>query len=334
MSAAQRVAEAEAAAVAYQIALTKIGASVIAEALLLWKREVPPTGGVSAYSSWIRKAVALIMRKRQEARKLARAYIRLERALRTGYTIADASDKTASVSLNDLRAEFRQAAGPAAADPLPGSSDNPNIPVEHVPGLDADAERQDREAQQEIQTALGNLGPANLDRKLKGIDTDKPASDVDAERQRAHDEAAARQAAAAERIATNAARGELWQTIDKDRRAIGYIRLSRTGTPCGWCAMLISRGPVYKTKRSAENSIYGDGDLYHDNCHCYAMPVYSDKEYQTSPLYALNREYQALWPKATQGLGGKSALTAWRRYIRTTQRSQAGRSTTQAAQEA
>jgi hypothetical protein len=328
VSTASRAAEAEKATIAYQIALTKIGAATIAEALGLWRSNPPESPAAAA--SWMSKAIALVMRRRAEARALARAYYRLERALRTGFTVTDPSDRQSSTTLNDLRNEFRQAAGPDAPGP---STDNPTIPVEPIPGLDADAARQDREAEQEIRTALGNLGPLNLDKKLSGIDTDRPASEVDAERESARDQAGARQAAAAERIALNGARGELWGATSKDRRALGYIRLSRTGTPCGWCAMLISRGPVYKSEATATTAVYGDGDLYHDNCHCYAVPVWTKADWQSNPLYALNREYQELWPQVTKGLGGDAALTAWRRFIRTQQRAQAARPT-RTAQEA
>lgn len=314
MSSASRALEAEKAAIVYQAALTKLGASVIAEALLIWQRDIPPTGGVSAAGYWMRAMTKLILGKRREARALARSYYRLERALRTGYTVADPTDTRSSIDLNELRSEFRDLAGPEA----PGfSADTQSIPVEPLADLDADADRLDREAQREIAIAVGNLGVKNLEKKLEEIDTKDTAEAVDAERQKAHDEAGARQAAAAERVTLNGARSEVWQIKQKDPRAIGYVRLSRTGTPCGFCAMLISRGPVYKSERSATESIYGDGDLYHDNCHCYAVPVWSREQFQTSDLYALNREYGELWPKVTEGLGGKAALNAWRRFITT-----------------
>ncbi len=319
MSTASRAKEAEQATIAYQIALTKIGAAVIAEALNLWNRDMPINGAKYAAGAWMTKVTVLIQRRRDQARQLARAYYRLERALRTGYTVTSGPrDKATSIGLNDLRTEFRDLAGPEA--PSPVAVDNPEVPVERLPEMDLDVKRQERDAVQEIRTVASALGPANLERKLDELDTEKPAAEVDEARQQAHEEAGARQAAAAERIALNGARSELWSATSRDKRAIGYIRLSRTGTPCGWCAMLISRGPVYKSKRTAETAVYGDGDLYHDNCHCYAVPVYSRTEYQTSDLYALNREYQELWPEVTKGLGGAAALSAWRRYIRSTQK--------------
>jgi hypothetical protein len=116
------------------------------------------------------------------------------------------------------------------------------------------------------------------------------------------------------------ARGQVWSLAQRDPRVIGYVRLSRSGTPCGWCAMLISRGPVYKSQRTAE---YADGDKYHDNCHCYAEPVYGREQYGDSALYALNRRYEQLWPQVTKGLRGKAALSAWRRFIRQEQASSA-----------
>lgn len=321
MSTTGRVAEAEKVAVVYQAALTKLGAEMIAEALLLWRQRMPTTGGVPPAISWLREVTLLILAKRRQARTLARSYYRLHRALITGTTIPEsATDQRARVTLNDLRSDFGALAGPEAP---PVSVDDEVIEVDPIEGLDTDADRLDREAQREIQTALGNLGAMNLQRKLEEIDTEKPAAEVDDERQKAHDEAGARQAAAAERIALNGARSETWQTMNKDPKALGYIRLSRTGTPCGWCAMLISRGPVYRstfTASTPEGGSFEDGDKYHDNCNCYAMPVFSKIDWETNPAYALNREYAEMWPKVTKGLGGKAALTAWRRYIRTTQK--------------
>jgi hypothetical protein len=59
-----------------------------------------------------------------------------------------------------------------------------------------------------------------------------------------------------------------------------------------------------------------DGDKYHDNCHRYAEPVFTREQFATSQLYALNRRYGELWPQVTKGLSGKSAVSAWRRFIR------------------
>jgi hypothetical protein len=338
-------AEADAASAAFHTALVAIGAKTVADALVLWE-DIPPTGRASAAASWLNTAIRLVMGRRRHSRELARAYYRLTRALLTGSTVADPyHPEPERVSLQDLREQFAQlaAAGPVRApagttEPVaagetedvigaPGAPSEPSeedeldrILVEEIEALREEEERLERAAEEELRTALEALGPKNLDRKLKDLDLDAPANEVDEQRKAAHKQAGARQAAAASRVAMNGARSTLWTHQERDSKALGYVRVSRTGTPCAWCAMLISRGPVYKSERSAtlaDNAAgYVDGDKYHDNCNCYAVPVFSLEQYAKSSLFRLNREYAQQWPQATQGLSGKSAVTAWRRFYR------------------
>jgi hypothetical protein len=58
------------------------------------------------------------------------------------------------------------------------------------------------------------------------------------------------------------------RTAGHDRRAVGWRRVT-DGNPCAFCAMLASRGPVYKDAASA------DGIQYHAHCGCTAEPAYS-----------------------------------------------------------
>ncbi|USH45843.1 hypothetical protein SEA_VIEENROSE_8 [Streptomyces phage VieEnRose] len=353
MTTPARAAEAERASVAFQTALSQIGARTVADALVLWQ-DVPPNARPETVSRWLARAIQMVLTRRGQSRELARAYYRLARALRTGTTVADPyHPEPTYVTLDTLRREFAALTGepqrpqegrnedaptegsgdssqpaqpPAeqpdedATEPDSESDDLDRILVEELEGLREEEERLEREARAELERHLQELGPKNLDRKLDKIDPSAPATDVDRSRADAHAEAGARQAAGAERIALNGGRSTVWNHAQRDRRVIGYIRLSRTGTPCGWCAMLISRGPVYRSERSAE---YGDGDKYHDNCHCYAEPVYTREQYNSSSLYALNRRYSELWPQVTKGLSGDAAISAWRRFIRTEQRAAA-----------
>ncbi|WIM95777.1 hypothetical protein ACTOB_007907 [Actinoplanes oblitus] len=334
MTSPVRAAEADQASTAFHLALTQLGVATIGDALTLWAG-VPPTRTAALSAAWLRRAIHLVMTRRARGRDLAMAYYRLVRALRTGTTVADPRRPDPPyVTLGMLRNEFAALTGPAPAAPAPaaddaaprtaadvpaldggraGDDDDDRILVEQLDALDRDLERLEQAAEKEARIALEELGPRNLDRKLADIDTSQPAELVDDLRDDAHRRAGTRQAATAERLVMNGARSTMWSAAERDRRAIGYIRLSRTGTPCGWCAMLISRGPVYRSQRSAE---YADGDRYHDNCHCYAEPVFDRGQYASSRLYALNREYQELWPKVTKGLSGKAALRAWRRFIR------------------
>ncbi|MEU6056977.1 hypothetical protein [Streptomyces sp. NPDC047097] len=349
MTTAARQAEADQASIAFQAALTQLGAGTVEEALLLWKA-VPATARVTTSTTWLRRAITLVMTRRRMSRDLARAYYRLVRALRTGSTVADPHHpEPRYVTLDVLRREFAELAGgaasgpPALGTPEPGAgvrsvasstppvvdeAGQPSRPpapsdrvrVEELPALSEGEERIEREAEAEARTVLEALGPANLERKTSQLDEGRPAREVDQAREEAHRQAGARQAAAAERLVNNGARSLVWHHAGRDRRVVGYIRLSRSGTPCGWCAMLISRGPVYRSRASAE---YGDGDKYHDNCHCTAEPIYSREQYGGSPLYDLNRRYEVLWPKVTRGLTGKAAVSAWRRHIRQEQKAAA-----------
>lgn len=347
-----RVEEAQRASASFAFALNAIGAQATAEALALWQ-DVPASPGAGT-GRWLNRVISALLPYRRQSRRTARTYYRLVRALQTGATIQDDQGTVEEdTTLGNLRKDFRDAyraavrpsAGPAAPAPSAGTDspreavsappappdggledDDDRILVEEIRGLEEEAERIERETDDELRNALEALGTSNLKRKIDAIDDTLPANVVDELRQKAKAEAGARQGAAAGRVVKNGARSDIWSAAQRDRRVLGYIRLSRTGTPCGWCAMLISRGPVYKTEKSAT---YDEGDLYHDNCNCYAEPVWSREQYNSSPLYALNREYARLWPQVTRGLSGKAAVSAWRRYIRQeAKRSQAARSST------
>jgi hypothetical protein len=258
-------------------------------------------------------------------RDLAMAYYRLTRALRTGATIRDPrKDEIIPVTLGDLRREFRELATPQAGGGE-GEDDDAKVLLEEIDHLREEEARIEKAAEEELRIALEALGPNYKKRLIEDLDDSKPASEVDAARKDAHDRAGARQAAAAARVAMDGARSAVWTYSSRDKRVIGYVRLSRTGTPCGWCAMLISRGPAYKSEKSAE---YSDGDKYHDNCQCYAEPVYTDEQYDNSSVFDLNRKYSEQWPRVTRGLSGKAALSAWRRFIRTEQAASRRRGTT------
>jgi len=332
-----------------QLALARIGAETVEEALALWEG-VNPSRMASTAARWLGEAITMIMTRREHSRNLAFAYYRLVRALRTGTTVADPFEPSSRyVTLEVLRREFAELAGVEgdleydddvdelgdepgpvdevvveladSADSGGSAGDDPDqVLVEEIEGLRREEERLEREAEREAEIVLRALGPDNLESKLDDEIAELKAREADALRDEAHRQAGMRQAAAAERLVLNGTRDHLDTAADKDPKAIGYVRLSRTGTPCGWCAMLIARGPVYKSGRSAE---YSEGTAYHDNDKCYSMPVFSRDEYNSSPLFHLNRKYAEEWPRVTKGLGGKDALSEWRRHIRAQKAKQA-----------
>lgn len=357
----QRAAEADAVTTAFIIALNQIGAGAIRDALAAWHSEVPVAGAPGAQARWLGRAARRVMQQRRQAALLAIAYYRLVRALRTGETVGP--DKGAT-TLGQLRADFnkltlgippavRKRAGLTAAVAGGGTQsateslseadrkrytqpqkdpetrgDADVIKVDRLPGWKTGDARLERGAEAEIREALANLGAGTLRRKTQDIKDDTPAKEADRARKEAHRLAGIRQAASSERVAMNGARSKVWDLADRDKRVLGYIRVSLTGTPCDFCAMLISRGPVYS---SAEKARFDEGDLYHDNCKCSVEPVFSQGQYE-SDLYALNREYSELWPKVTKGLHGEAARQAWRRYFYTTRK--AAQAAAQSAQEA
>lgn len=65
----------------------------------------------------------------------------------------------------------------------------------------------------------------------------------------------------------------------KDHRCVGYRRVS-DGNPCAFCAMLVTRGPIYLSRETAlfsENPNIPDGK-YHEHCGCTVEPIYGDWE--------------------------------------------------------
>jgi hypothetical protein len=84
------------------------------------------------------------------------------------------------------------------------------------------------------------------------------------------------------RVVLEPARTSTTDTIHANDRIIGYRRQTRD-KPCAFCAMLASRGAVYKSELTGEivgasGRVRGSrevGQSYHDNCGCVAVPVYS-----------------------------------------------------------
>lgn len=110
-------------------------------------------------------------------------------------------------------------------------------------------------------------------------------------------------------------RQTLMGAVREDGQAFGWERMTGPD-PCPFCAMLASRGSVYKSRESAELVGFGSdnvrrgfpaqygrirgtrqrGDSFHDNCNCYA-----EARYLGDPLISEeNRPYRELWNETTQ----------------------------------
>ena len=106
----------------------------------------------------------------------------------------------------------------------------------------------------------------------------------------------------------NGGRETLLTLVEADETALGWARVT-DGDPCAFCAMLASRGPVYKSAATA-------GFKPHDNCACVPEAVFA----RTADWPGDAREYQKLWYSATRGYSGKDAVNAFRRAYERQQR--------------
>lgn len=149
-----------------------------------------------------------------------------------------------------------------------------------------------------IRTSLLVTGPIGMKSRIgKGIHPDiaKAKALVDV-------------SGAASRHVLEGGRQLVTEAVAKDKVAIGYARVTDSD-PCAFCAMLASRGPVYKSRESAlTRRVPGENELhrYHDHCACQVEAVYST----TAEWPGRGREFEQLWIDSTAGK--KDALKAFR----------------------
>lgn len=107
---------------------------------------------------------------------------------------------------------------------------------------------------------------------------------------------------AASRLVINGARQAVLQAVSADAKAVAWMRVTASD-PCAYCAMLASRGPVYRTEQTA-------GFLAHAACRCVPQAVFSRADAKALRDNDLYKQ----WVAATRGYGGQDAINAWRRY--------------------
>ena len=332
MTTPEREREAHALAAIYLYAANALSVDAATDAqrlgLQMTTRNAATTG-----PRFLSTVVASTMGSRSLGLSLAVAFLRLFRALMTGFTFNPPGEQApARVDVRQLRSRFydlaneatrrsnRAILGTPPPTPIP-STVREGIQVE---ALDQETEREiaelDELHERQMTDLYQTLGPNLLEKKAQDLDTTLPADEVDERRDAEERTVRSRLASAGGWAARTGGRGILKLLGEKDSRQLGFARVSQTGTPCGFCAMLISRGPVYKSERSATlangAARYEDQNKYHLNCRCEAVPVYTDAQFNDHPIFDLNRRYMELWPEVTRGTSGKQALAVWRKYIR------------------
>jgi hypothetical protein len=98
--------------------------------------------------------------------------------------------------------------------------------------------------------------------------------------------------------------------VKNDPAALAWARVPSGDETCAFCTLLVSRGPVYKSRSTASST--DDGEPYHPNCDCVPVPVFNRNDWPGRDRYlAADRLYR----EATAGFKGRDALNALRRRL-------------------
>lgn len=104
--------------------------------------------------------------------------------------------------------------------------------------------------------------------------------------------------------------------VDEYRGAkIGWARVLTGAESCGFCQMLVSRGPVYRSEQTASR-IGGSQKAYHDHCDCETVLVRDDEDWEGREEY---ERLEQIWMQSTVGASGQSALRAFTQAVKAAQ---------------
>lgn len=107
-----------------------------------------------------------------------------------------------------------------------------------------------------------------------------------------------------------AGRETLIFSAETDSARPGWARVLTGRENCAWCAMLASRGPVYRSESSA--LVRDDGRRFHDGCDCLVVPVFDRSSW---PGKAQADRLLQFWQDSTRGQSGGDAVNAFRRAL-------------------
>jgi len=149
-----------------------------------------------------------------------------------------------------------------------------------------------------LESALDVTGPVEFKKAIAAGKTPQQAMDA----------AAVRMVGSTQYLALEGGRSVMQRSIGADEMATGWSRVTDSD-PCAWCAMLASRGPIYKSAQTAGDPRQG-GNRYHDHCGCQAWPAFTLDE----PFIGLADQLYSDWRRVTSGTGGRDAVNASRRW--------------------
>lgn len=303
-------------------------------------------------ASFFEAALGLVRLRRHQVQAIVIPFMRLYRALATGSTfqpIFDAEPET--IQLSKLRADFVDAVTRYAPEALESGvvhdhhpndgldqetvvsnpDDSPfepydieryrdeldDILTEEIERLEEILDAEERRAEAEAEAVINNLGPELLKERLAKLEDEETTSArvVDDLQEEEHGKVGIAVSAHAERMVQNGGRFALTEVGKADPRVIGFVRVhfpEKDPQPCGFCALLISKGLKYApyTSEYAARLEGSQFDEFHPRCHCEAIPVYSQEEYDNDSRFDINRELWQLYKDEFQD------MTQWRRLMR------------------
>jgi hypothetical protein len=127
----------------------------------------------------------------------------------------------------------------------------------------------------------------------------------------------------------NGGRRTILRAVEEDNEVLGWARVATGRETCGFCMMLVSRGPAYKSARGAglnasdelAEQLWASGDAaalkelmtrWHPGCDCKVVPVFDKASWPGRDAY---KRALDIWKKETRGYRGKDAMNAFRRAI-------------------
>jgi hypothetical protein len=116
-------------------------------------------------------------------------------------------------------------------------------------------------------------------------------------------------ARAVSRHAQQPARETVQETADEAGEEVGWARMLTGARSCAFCAMLASRGPIYRSDKTALYRGGGSAGTYHDGCDCIAVLVRKATPWEGETSHQMLNQ---LW----QDTGGKTSGTRARNAFR------------------
>ena len=342
MPSTAQVSEALSAQATSQVAAAYLTTATYLELAELWADVGSGAGAAVKAGVFVARAAKVLALRRQQVAQINVANLRLQRALRVGEVVRlpnfDGSPRKARATTAALRQEFRDTVRRYAPEALKDAPVMPSLPSEvkraSMPDLKQEYTpyRLPASAPSEGRV-LREVSLPSLEASLRKLDSDLEKATTKGLRELAQANLKRMSADADEGVRKSIVRsGQFgWagarvlgdrvdQTVaQSDPRVVAYARVHYSfdgNGPCGFCAMLLSRGAVYKSKASAGGS-FGSVAQFHPNCRCKGECLYEGENYDDIERFASNRFFDELWTKVVRerGLSGREATRAFRRAV-------------------